>query len=842
MVDFGALMKSGNRTVEIDPELIFEQLPKSNRINDLYSSQAAILRQWFTTFRDKRDIALELNTGGGKTLVGLLIALSTMREMNEGVLYLVENKQLVDQVVSQAKELSIPAVPYNGKASISADFDNGEVILVGSYKALFNGLSAFGIKGSIDTQTIGGVIVDDAHASLTALSDAFSLTIPAEDSEDLYRALLHEFEDAFIAIGRRSAYDELMGGIGDATVEIPFWYWIEKVQPISRMIRQALIEHGDSDKRLSRELTFKWPLLKDGLQYCQVIISRREIVIASLYPRIDLIPSFANAKRRIYMSATITDYGDMIRAYDARRLDNNSVIAPKTVSGVGRRMILCPPNNVLNSEAFCSLMAKTIESNRGIVRLCPSKESGDSIGRCAFRCPIGSEEVIATVQSLQQIIDTTPVSFANRYNGMDFPGDSCRVLIIRDLPKSGNGQDGLMSMYLEKSDLRIQRIARTIEQGIGRGVRGSSDHCVVLLEGDKLVDWMKRIRVRQYFTPALRAQLEMGDAIADSLSTPEDYCEAIRQELEDDENWKVYHSNQLAAVVLGDEDDRFGFSCECARVERRAFACWLQGNHHEAISALYAQAEKCQSDSYYRGWLYHLAARIAYDSGDKRHADSFQKRAHSFNSAISYSSFASWESVPAWAMMRAKRVKAYVESKNAQADPIAYYDRSMSGFREDAPFRDFEEGLKLLGLFLGFEADRADKKGVGPDVYWIEDAASGFVIEVKNEKESDTPLRKSEGGQLRTAKAWLEHERQGIKAVPISVQPCLKADLSASASDLHIMTPSNCIALKNKAREFMVHFQMEYWREGEGALAQFLVDNNLSAQSIVDSFTVCFEE
>ena len=131
---------------------------------------------------------------------------------------------------------------------------------------------------------------------------------------------------------------------------------------------------------------------------------------------------------------------------------------------------------------------------------------------------------------------------------------------------------------------------------------------------------------------------------------------------------------------------------------------------------------------------------------------------------------------------------------------------------------------------------------MGPDVYWIEDAASGFVIEVKNEKESDTPLRKSEGGQLRTAKAWLEHERQGIKAVPISVQPCLKADLSASASDLHIMTPSNCIALKNKAREFMVHFQMEYWREGEGALAQFLVDNNLSAQSIVDSFTVCFEE
>lgn len=87
-----------------------------------------------------------------------------------------------------------------------------------------------------------------------------------------------------------------------------------------------------------------------------------------------------------------------------------------------------------------------------------------------------------------------------------------------------------------------------------------------------------------------------------------------------------------------------------------------------------------------------------------------------------------------------------------------------------------------------------------------------------------------------------EHEHQGIKAVPISVQPCPKADLNVSASNRRILTPSNCITLKNKARELMVHFQMEYWRGGGGMLTQFLVDNNLSAQPIVDSFTVCFEE
>ena len=55
------------------------------------------------------------------------------------------------------------------------------------------------------------------------------------------------------------------------------------------------------------------------------------------------------------------------------------------------------------------------------------------------------------------------------------------------------------------------------------------------------------------------------------------------------------------------------------------------------------------------------------------------------------------------------------------------------------------------------------------------------------------------------------------------------------------MTPSNCMLLKEKAREFMVHFKMEYWKGSIASLAQFLVDNDLSAQSIVDSYAARFE-
>jgi hypothetical protein len=56
----------------IDRLEIFRRLPKSARIKDLYGSQVEVLQAWFAN-RDKQDHVLKLHTGGGKTLVGLLM-------------------------------------------------------------------------------------------------------------------------------------------------------------------------------------------------------------------------------------------------------------------------------------------------------------------------------------------------------------------------------------------------------------------------------------------------------------------------------------------------------------------------------------------------------------------------------------------------------------------------------------------------------------------------------------------------------------------------------------------------------------------------------------------------
>ena len=72
MVDFRKLRRPPNGDSAWEPIEIFQTLPKPEHVNDLWDTQAAALRKWHKRRHD-RDLAIKLNTGSGKTLVGLLI-------------------------------------------------------------------------------------------------------------------------------------------------------------------------------------------------------------------------------------------------------------------------------------------------------------------------------------------------------------------------------------------------------------------------------------------------------------------------------------------------------------------------------------------------------------------------------------------------------------------------------------------------------------------------------------------------------------------------------------------------------------------------------------------------
>jgi replicative superfamily II helicase len=121
MVDFKKLRASKLQPTITEPIKIFRRLPKLLGINDLYTSQAQVLEEWYKR-RNERELVINLHTGGGKTLIGFLIAQSTLDGTREPVIYLAPTVQLVRQTLEKAGDYSITAVAYEKGADLPGEF------------------------------------------------------------------------------------------------------------------------------------------------------------------------------------------------------------------------------------------------------------------------------------------------------------------------------------------------------------------------------------------------------------------------------------------------------------------------------------------------------------------------------------------------------------------------------------------------------------------------------------------------------------------------------------------------------------------------------------------------
>ena len=214
MVDFNKLRTRKQKPKVVEPLEIFRRLPKPSGINDLYTSQAEVLQNWFER-RSERDTVLKLHTGGGKTLVGLLAAQSTLNELSEPVLYLTPTQQLVQQTLEKAQAYGIPATPYRKGHPLSGEFLNARAVMIATYKALFNGQSKFGVRGQRQPIQVGAIILDDAHVAVSVVRDSFTLAIDARDERTRYESLAELFRRAFKDMARLGTFDDgldLAGG------------------------------------------------------------------------------------------------------------------------------------------------------------------------------------------------------------------------------------------------------------------------------------------------------------------------------------------------------------------------------------------------------------------------------------------------------------------------------------------------------------------------------------------------------------------------------------------------------------------------------------------------------
>jgi replicative superfamily II helicase len=195
----------------------------------LRPAQIAVLDEWHKKLRKTKDVILKLNTGQGKTLVGLLMLQSKMNENEGSAVYLCPNNFLVSQTVNQARQFGIRCVTAEG--DLPAEFLDGKAILVTSVQKLFNGWSKF--KLGPQSIPVANIVIDDAHACIDSIKDSY--TIKLNSSHSAYQEILELFSSPLEEQGA-GTFADIRRHDFEAFLPVPYWEWADHNSEVVRIL------------------------------------------------------------------------------------------------------------------------------------------------------------------------------------------------------------------------------------------------------------------------------------------------------------------------------------------------------------------------------------------------------------------------------------------------------------------------------------------------------------------------------------------------------------------------------------------------------------------------------
>lgn len=195
------------------------------------------------------------------------------------------------------------------------------------------------------------------------------------------------------------------------------------------------------DNSKNSAIYFGLPLIERSLETSDCIITASAIEISPKGIDLDKISSLEEASRRIYMSATLADDSVFVSALGLNTEDMKNIITPENANDIGDRLIIFPKYvNSDISEIEIKEKIEKIAEKYNVVILVPSFSRAkfwDERGiRTATKDNI--DKIVAALKSGKHV---GKIIFVNRYDGIDLPGDACRMLVIDGLPPLNSIKD-----------------------------------------------------------------------------------------------------------------------------------------------------------------------------------------------------------------------------------------------------------------------------------------------------------------------------------------------------------------------------------------------------------------
>ena len=793
---------SRNSTAKkIEPREIFMSLPKKEKQYEYPRDvQTEVWKKWFG-IRDLKNIIIKMNTGSGKTLVGLLILQSSLNERKGPAVYVVPDKYLVNQVITVANALGIKATDDREDFSYS----NNKSILVMPIQSLINGRSVFGMRTQ-NNFPLKTVLIDDVHVCLDTIQSQFTIKIPKENRA--YQALIDVFSDEWKNYNEKEYIDiiDLEDPVKRAL--IPFWMWQNKHSDIYRIL-------AEYNKNKCPEIYFPFPLLEYNLQTCQCIITPKTIEITPSGIDISKIKKFEEADRRIFMSATLPDDSVFVSNLGLNKSDIETIITPDNTNDLGDRLILFPKhlNSSINDDTIKDKI-NTITKDFNVVVIVPSCE------RAKYWDPSG--ENTATKENIEIVINDLKskhmglVVFVNRYDGIDLPDDACRMLVIDGLPPLKSEYDKYINSIDASSNILLRQQLQRIEQGMGRGVRSNSDSCCIILMGNDLTNVLVRNQGIDFFSEATREQyslsMELWNLLKEDIENPtiDEIFGLANYSLQRDTEWIQMSKDRLSSIEYSTEPNIDNVSLAL----RKAFDYSLTLQWQKAVDTI-NEIANVEDNSCTKGYLLQLKA-MYLNFLDKSQAQETLLSAHKFNTGLLMPIQGIQYTKSIKKIEQSNAIKKYIDSITDDCnDFIIHVDTILANLIFGPDTEEFEQAMQNLGLLLGFQSTRPEKetKRLGPDNLWAIGNQTYLLIECKSKADNST-LSRDYCNQLGGSVRWFSDEYgKDCKCIPILIHVSTVIDESATAvENMRVINEKKLEILKEQVKNFATALtQNENW-------------------------------
>jgi len=779
---------TSHAAVPESPDRLFRDLPRRKHAS-LFDHQGQVLRNYVAEALDVPDVALQLPTGSGKTLVGLLLAEWRRRKFRERIVYLCPTRQLVHQVAEEASsKYGLTVEPFTGQIKnytpeAKTAYQDGERVAVTTYNSLFNTNPFF--------EDPDIIIIDDAHAAENYMASQWTLRINRFEEKDdaLFRAVAGVLKPVLPAHNfiRLTGSSQGLDDVG----------WVDKIPShqlaeLADELRATISANvGETDHR------YAWRMLANHLHACQLYVSSSEIMLRPLIPPTWSHAPFAGAKQRIFMSATLGAGGDLERLTGRPRIKRLSIPEGWDRQGIGRRYFLFPEKSLTEEETVQLRRDLMLKAGRSLV-LTPNKPDADKVIEDVeehLKYPVFTASDLEVSKSEFTQSPQAVAVIANRYDGIDFPDNDCRLLFVEGLSRTTNLQERFLINRMGANLLFNERIQTRVLQAIGRCTRGLNDYSAVVVTGDELPAYLTDRKRRAFFHPELQAELEFGVEQSTRVKS-QDLLDNFDVFLDHEEEWEEANQGILDARESATQA-KFPAMDELEKVVKHEIA-WQAAVWNEDYVKAYDAAREVLgglNDQGLRGYraLWHYLAGAAAESAAQAGEAGFDAHARTqYRKAKDAAAGIPWliglarggaASEPTPEEIEHSTLSVQVEQLETQLVKLGTLHNREFSARENAireGLKDgetFEKAQTLLGEHLGFTAGKREDDA-SPDPWWIVGNIAFVFEDHANAKGAASVIDATKARQAASHPDWMrEHvpASVGAKIQSVLVTPATKA-------------------------------------------------------------------